>query len=101
MFRVTLIAGTKSLSSVFAMSVRKPEPEPQEWHWPVNLQSYDRSPVLKAGEKQELAFLVTKYRGRNAATRALVVEMHRRGSPYWCWSDCQWVETVGSTVRRF
>jgi hypothetical protein len=57
---------TRLSSSAFKMLARKPEPELQKWHWPVNFSSYDRNPVLSAQERQEIAFLVTKHRGRSA-----------------------------------
>jgi len=33
--------------------------------------------------------------------RALMLEMHRRGTSYWSWNDEQWVETIGPTMKAF
>jgi integrase len=35
------------------------------------------------------------------AIRALMLEMHRRGKPYWSWNDEEWVETIGPTMKSF
>jgi integrase len=38
---------------------------------------------------------------RYYAIRALMLEMHRRDTAYWSWSDEAWVETIGPTMNAF
>ena len=37
-----------------------------EWHWPIDIELYDRNPALTHLEKQELAYLITRHSGSSA-----------------------------------
>src|SRR2546426_11028132 len=85
------------------------------WHWPFDLAQYDRTPVLSETESTELnrqlwltqqvhsrikavlhrliqpiedvlRFIDAGDATRRDTIRFLIIEMHRRGTPFWAWS---------------
>ena len=67
--------------------------------WPENCKA---ALVRLMGPVREVLNRVTKDANfRHHAIRALLKEMHRRGRPYWSWSDEEWLETVGPTSNDF
>jgi integrase len=100
-----------------------------EWSWPVDLTRYQHSPFFCEPELQELDQIMpwcalprvlpfaleqllapvqealeashAHPRMRLDAKRVLLVEMHKRRSPFWNWAPEEWSETLCSTAVAF
>lgn len=105
-------------------------PSHHTWSWPLNLETYDRSPSLKKEEQTELARLVarrvqlqapskaklvrllrplndafdyfqTQAKSRQLTIRLLDREMYRRGKAFWGWSLEEWCESICLSHEAF
>ncbi len=103
----------------------------EDWQWPLNLAAYDQSPVLSDQERAEierrlhdphgqlhkrtktvlrrlllplydaLELVHARRMARYGTIRAMLMEMHRRGTPYWAWSAEEWAESICSDATAF
>jgi integrase len=106
-------------------------PQHDTWQWPLNLDNYDRTPVLSEAERVEidrrlhdplgqlhkrtktvirrlllplydvLELVHARRMARYGSIRTMLIEMHRRQTPYWAWSAEEWAESVCSDTTAF
>jgi hypothetical protein len=92
-----------------ARTAHHERPRPM-WRWPIDLSAYDRRPRLLRREAAALTapivdacdhFDIRTRRLRCTIQHVLTLEMHRRRSTYWAWSEDTWHAIVGTSRVQF
>ena len=106
-------------------------PQHTIWRWPINLDIYDRIPILTQEEYAELdrklrrakipirqytykilarlmhpiddvyTYIQAPLEKRPEILRPIFIEMHRRGKSFWGWTEDEWRESICPTGSAF